>query len=98
MRTSFLHVNGPEGRHSAPIEPTAAIEAGLAAPLSRPSAAAGGGESPPLQGPRPANTSLLGSMAKVGRDDVSRGARVWCTNSRATSLYAVGAETQTMMQ
>ena len=28
----------------------------------------------------------------------SRGARVWCTIARATSLYAVGTETQTMMQ
>ena len=38
-----------------------------------------------------------GTLAVVGMT-TSRGARVWCTNIRATSLYAVGTETQTMMQ
>ena len=38
-----------------------------------------------------------GTLAVVGMTR-SRGARVWCTNIRATSLYAVGTETQTMMQ
>ena len=38
-----------------------------------------------------------GTLAVVGMTS-PRGARVWCTNIRATSLYSVGAETQTMMQ
>ena len=40
---------------------------------------------------------MTAHLARVGMT-TSRGARVWCTIARATSLYAVGTETQTMMQ
>jgi hypothetical protein len=38
-----------------------------------------------------------GTLERVGMTN-SRGAACWCTNIRATSLYAVGPKTQTMMQ
>ena len=38
-----------------------------------------------------------GRLAVVGMT-MSRGARVWCHEIRATSLYSVGPETRTMMQ
>jgi hypothetical protein len=38
-----------------------------------------------------------GTLERVGMTN-SRGAACWCTNIRATSLYAAGPKTQTMMQ
>jgi hypothetical protein len=39
-----------------------------------------------------------GTVAVVGDDDIEGSPHVGCAIVRATSLYAVGTETQTMMQ